>query len=285
MKFGLAVALASLLFAPSWLPAQSSPVVASNPEFEVASVKPTKSGGLPPFVRSPDRFAMRAPLRVLIQNAYQLLQDGQLVGGPVWLTSDRFDVVAKVPDNTSPEQMPLMLRALLADRFKLVVHTESRELPIYALVLARGDGKLGERIRPGAFDCLGARANRQLPIASQPRAQVSCVTRFRPGNVMARGTSLAQLADHLARFVDRVVIDQTGLAGNFDLDLEWTPDNWRMAPDGPQLSPDIPRLPPVNPDGPSLFTALREQLGLRLESARAPVKVLVIDSVEQPMPD
>ena len=97
---------------------------------------------------------------------------------------------------------------------------------------------------------------------------------------------MAQLADHLARFVDRVVIDQTGLAGNFDLDLEWTPDNWKMAqPDGPQLSPDIPRLPPASPDGPSLFTALREQLGLRLEATRGPVKVLVIDSVEQPTPD
>ena len=96
---------------------------------------------------------------------------------------------------------------------------------------------------------------------------------------------MVDLADRLALYVGRVVVDQTGLAGGFDIDLEWTPDNWRVAPDGPQLSPDILRLPPVSPDGPSLFTALREQLGLRLEATRGPVKVLIIDSVEQPTPD
>jgi uncharacterized protein (TIGR03435 family) len=278
MRLGLAVALASLPLVATWLHAQSSPIVANSPAFEIASVKPTKSGVPLPFVRSPGRFTMRAPLRVLIQNAYQLLQDAQLVGGPSWLTSDRFDIVATVAGNPPPEQIPLMLRALLADRFKLVVHTETRELPIYAFVLARRDGKLGARIRPATFDCLAARgrAKGSLPMPPESSGREPCAMRFRPGNIIAGGISLAQLADRLAPFVNRVVIDQTGVAGNFDFDLEWTPDQWK---------PDVTQQSQIIPNGPSLFTAVQEQLGLRLEAARGPVQVLVIDSVEQPTPD
>jgi uncharacterized protein (TIGR03435 family) len=213
---------------------------------------------------------------VLIQNAYQLLQDAQLVGGPTWSTSDRFDIVATVAGNPPPEQIPLMLRALLADRFKLVVHTETRELPIYALVLAGRDRKLGARIRPASFDCLAARGRGKGALPPESGGRAPCAIRIRPGNFIAGGTSFAQLADHLARFVDRVVIDQTGLAGTFDFDLEWTPDQWK---------PDAPQQSPIIPNGPSLFTALQEQLGLKLEPTRGPVDVLVIDSVSQPTPD
>ena len=238
----------------------------TGPTFEVASVKPTKPGVPLQFVRSPGLFTMRAPVRVLIQNAYQLLQEGQVVGGPSWLTSDTFDIVASVAGNPAPDQIPLMLRALLADRFKLIVHIETRELPIYALVLARNDGKLGARIRPSTFDCLALRrsANAKRPPPPEPGGRMPCVTRLSAGSIVAGGASLAELADRLARYVGRVVVDQTGLAGGFDLDLEWTPDQT---------------------NGPSLFTAMQEQLGLKLESTRGPVEVLVIDSVEQPTPD
>ena len=208
MKLGLAVALASLPLVPNSLPALSSPIVASSPAFEVASVKPAKSGGLPPFVRSPGRFTMRAPLRVLIQNAYQLLQDAQVVGGPSWLTSDRFDINATVAGNPPPEQIPLMLRALLADRFKLVVHTETRELPIYALVLAGRDGKLGARIRPATFDCLAARGRGKGALPPESSGRAPCTIWFGPGKLIAGGASFAQLADRLAPFVNRTVIDQ-----------------------------------------------------------------------------
>ena len=226
---------------------------------------------------------MRGPLRVVIQNAYQLLQDAQLVGGPGWLASDSFDIVATAPGNPSQGQMMEMLRALLADRFKLVAHTETRDLPIYALVLARDDRRLGERIRPSAMDCLAARggANGPPPAPSQTGERVPCAMRFAPGRVMAGGMRLTQLADRLASLVGRAVIDQTGLTGNFDFDLEWTPDSASVA----QLPNDVPRIPPASQDGPSLFTALQEQLGLRLESKRGPVEVLVIDSVSQPTPD
>ena len=91
---------------------------------------------------------------------------------------------------------------------------------------------------------------------------------------------MAQLVDHLAPFVNRVVVDQTRVAGNFDLDLEWTPDQWK-----PQLPPDVPQQPQIIPNGPSLFTALQEQLGLKLEPTRGPVDVLVIDHVEPATPD
>ena len=263
-----------------WLHAQSSPIVVNSPAFEVASVKPTKPGAPLPFVRSPGRFTMRAPLRVLIQNAYQLLQDAQLIGGPSWMTSDTFDIVATMAGNPPQEQIPLMLRALLADRFKLVVHTETRELPIYALVLARRDGKLGARIRPATFDCLALRKRAIGSPPALPRGSMSCAVRSRPGNVMAGGISFAQLADHLAPFLNRVVIDQTGVAGNFDLDLEWTPDQSK-----PQLPTDVSQQPEIILNVPSLFTALQEQLGLKLEPTRGPVDVLVIDSVSQPTPD
>jgi uncharacterized protein (TIGR03435 family) len=265
------------------LQAQSPPTAANNPTFEVASVKPTKSGAPLPFVRSPGRFTMRAPLRVLIQNAYQMLQDGQLVGGPSWLNSDRFDIIATASGNPPPDQIPVMLRALLADRFKLVIHRETRELPIYALGLARNDGQLGARMRPAAVDCPGTheRPKGPPPAPTQPGGRLSCGMRYGPGNIMAGGTSLAVLAERLAPFVNRVVIDQTGLAGNFDLDLEWTPDQWRTA----QSPADAAQPPPITPDGVSLFTALREQLGLKLEATRGPVDVIVIDSVERPTPD
>ena len=255
------------------LHAQSLQAVVDGPTFDVASVKPTKSGVPLPFVRSPGRFAMRAPLRVLIQNAYQLLQDAQVVGGPSWLTSDRFDIVATVPGNPPQEQIQLMLRALLADRFKLVVHTETRELPIYALVPAGRDGKLGARIRPATFGCVAARGRAK---GAPPPPPESCVVSFRPGNITARGVSLVYLVDHLARLVNRAVIDQTGLEGEFDLDLEWTPDQWK---------PGVPQQSEITPIGPSLFTALQEQLGLRLEATRGPVQVLVVDSAERPTPD
>jgi uncharacterized protein (TIGR03435 family) len=272
------------------LHAQSSASASSRLVFEVASVKPTRSGAPLPFVRSPGRFTARAPLSVLIQNAYQLLQDGQLIGGPGWLTSDRFDIVATASGSPSPDQISAMLRALLADRFKLVVHTETRELPIYALVLARDDRRLGARIRPAAADCPGPRggADGPTPAPSRPGGRTPCGMRFGRGNVAAEGIPLALVADRLASLVGRVVVDKTELEGNFDLDLDWTPDNWRMAqlpPDASQLPPDAPQIPAVDPNGPSLFTALQEQLGLKLEPTRGAVDVLVIDSVSQPTPD
>ena len=166
-----------------------------------------------------------------------------------------------------------MMRNLLTDRFKLVVHREQREMPVYVLVTARADKTLGPRMRPVDVDCAAevarAMAARRggAPPPSDPNKMPLCGMRTRPGNVMARGTTLQQLTRNLSQFLGRAVVDRTGLNGTFDLDLEWSPEQTADA------------------TGPSIFTAVQEQLSLKLESQRAPVDVLVIDRVERPSPD
>jgi uncharacterized protein (TIGR03435 family) len=251
-----------------------------GPAFEVASVKPNRSGALAIQIDRPasDRFtATNVPLRELIRFAYDV-QDMRLTGGPDWIRSERFDIVAKseqtLPAWTSsgpPMPLLLMTRTLLADRFGLVVHQETRELPIYALVVAREDRKFGPEISASKLDC-----------GNQTKGpQPECGMRIGPGQMAMTGTPMSQFAMVLSNFVQRVVIDRTQLAGTFDFRLSWTPD--RM-PQGPP-PPGAPPLPPVDPNGASLFSALQEQLGLKLESTRAPLDVLVIDRVERPTPD
>jgi uncharacterized protein (TIGR03435 family) len=275
-----------------WVAAQA-PVV--PPQFEVASVKPNKSGGGPMRIgfQPGGRFtATNVPVRDLISLAYgqpQPLPSFQIIGGPGWLASDRFDIVAKAEGDVQPgpagppTQMFLMLRGLLADRFKLLAHEETRDQPVYVLRLDRSDGKLGPQLRPSTTDCAAMRgANRGAPPPGPPQpGQVpTCGAMFGPGRMMSGGTPIEMLANGLARLVNRVVIDRTGLTGNYESSLEFTPDQSQLPPGG--LPPGIP-APPV--DGPSLFTALKEQLGLKLESDHAAVRVLMIDSIEQPMPD
>ena len=264
-------------------------------EFEVASVKRNASGNN--FVQlggdPGGRFtATNVPLKLLIRQAYQL-QDSQIVGGPNWINTDRFDIIAKAPGplvlpapGGSPGPFQLMMRALLADRFKLAVHTESRELPIYALTLARRDGKTGSQLRPAAVDCVAMFAARGRggppPAPPQPGERPPCGMRLGPGNLSGGGVTMAQLSTTFSQFVQRVVVDRTGLTGNFDIDLTWTPD---QLPQGRGEPPPGVQLPPIDPNGPSIFTAVQEQLGLKLDSQRGPVDVLVIDRVEQPTED
>ena len=275
-----------------WVAAQAP---STQPQFEVASVKPNNSGAGPMRLgfQPGGRFmATNVPVRDLISLAYgqpQPLPSFQIIGGPGWITSDRFDITAKAegdlqPSPTGPPtQMFLMIRNLLADRFKLVAHEETRDQPVYVLRLDRSDGKLGPQLRPSTVDCAAMRgANRGGPPPGPPsRGQApACGAMFGPGRMMSGGTPIEMLANGLSRLVSRVVIDRTGLTGNYESTLEFTPDQSQMPPGG--LPPGVPG-PPV--DGPSLFTALREQLGLKLESDHAPVRVLIIDSIEQPTPD
>lgn len=302
-------------------PALQAPGIES-PTFEVASVKRNTSNE--PFIRmgggpGGNLTATNVPLRMLIRNAYQL-QEFQIVGGPDWMTTDRFDITAKaggdvqiglfgpaVGAGTGPTPAQVMLRNLLADRFKLTVHNETRELPVYALVLARADGKPGPQLRPSAIDCAATFAGRGRggrggpggpgpggpgpggppppPAPGQTAERPQCGMRIGPGNFAAGGITVAQFATSLSNFVQRVVLDRTGLTGNFDLDLTYTPDQMPqgLGPGGPP--PGAPPLPPIDPNGPSIFTAVQEQLGLKLESQRGPVEVLVIDSVQPPTED
>jgi uncharacterized protein (TIGR03435 family) len=250
--------------------------------FEVASVKPNASGDLRAAigVQPGGRYlATNITPRDLVASAYGL-QSYQVVGGPSWFAVDRFDVIAKTstdqpltppPPGGPPSAMQLMVRALLADRFSLVSHTEMREMPVYHLVLARGDGTFGRGIRPSAADC-------SIPQAPGPAGQRSpCGIRLGPGFVSAGGRSMAAFASILSQFVQRSVTDQTGISGTFEFDLSWTPE----------LSPSLPPegVPAADPDRPILFTAVQEQLGLKLQAARSPLVALVIDRVERPAPD
>jgi uncharacterized protein (TIGR03435 family) len=177
-----------------------------------------------------------------------------------------------------------MLQDLLEDRFKLRARREKREMPVYALTLARSDGKLGEGLRASSIDCAAMRGRGGRvgapPGPPPPGERPMCGMRMGPNQVLASGVPLVQLTQVLSQLTQRIVVDRTGLTGNFDIDLSFTPD--RMPQGSPP--PGVP-LPSIDPNGPSVFTAVQEQLGLKLESERAPVEVLVIDHVEPPTPD
>jgi uncharacterized protein (TIGR03435 family) len=248
----------------------------SAPAFEGASVRENKSGGAGTnFDIKGDRFtAINATLRELIRVAYQI-RDLQIAEAPDWIDSARFDIIAKAFEPLKMGVFPPHLRLLLADRFGLKVHNESRETSIYALVVARRDGTLGPSLRPVDVDrCpeamaqAAARARSGQPaFAPVPGQRMTCGLGYSVGVLTGGSISLAPLAQRLSPIVGRVVIDRTDLTGKFDFELKWAQD------------------PTADAAGPSIFTALQEQLGLKLESARGPVEVLVIDHVERPTPD
>jgi uncharacterized protein (TIGR03435 family) len=266
--------------------AQSPVAQPRSLEFEVASVKAHKSDDQQVMmVALPGgRFTARnIALRFLIRTAYRL-QDDQIVGGPDWLTSDRFDIEAKAGDGASPTELLPMMQALLADRFKLAAHHDTKDLPIYALVLARRDGTFGSKLRRN--DCV--RDDTARPAApgdaTQPPPCGSISNGF--GRLTLRAVPMAQILQFLSPSVNRVLVDRTGLTGNFDVDLQWTPEQLLQRALGtPADQPIRVNGADIDPNGPSIFTAVQEQLGLRLESTKGPVDVLVIDHVEQPVPD
>jgi len=245
--------------------------------FEVASVKPNKSvetGGFIQRMRGGTFSVGNQTLLQLIRFAYGI-QGFQLVGAPAWMRTERFDIVAKAPAEipaTAPGQPSaeaLMLRSLLEDRFQLTMHRETREVPVYALVLARSDGRLGPQIHRTATDFCAQRAKASEK-APQPfgEGQV-CGIRGNDRSLTAGAFPIRGFVNFLASEVDRIVIDRTGLTGEWDFELKWSP----------------PNAPSPDPDRPSMFTALEEQLGLRLEATTGPVEVMVIDRIEPLKPN
>ena len=285
--------------------------------FEVASVKPNKSGE--PSIRfgllPGGRFnAVNVPARQLIVFAYAPMQAFQIEGGPGWINSDRFDVTAKAEGNpppaapNQPGPLALMMRTLLADRFKLKAHIEMKEMPTYALVLARSDGRLGRGMTPVTPECAeqiaargrgvgpGGRAGGPPPgpppAPPGPGQHAPCGMMFMGiGNLASGGTTLTDFARNLSQRVGRVVVDKTGIAGLYDFTLTFAPEQLPFGGPGGPTPPAGAGLPPgallngVDPNAPSLFTALQEQLGLKLEAQRGPVEMLIIDSIDQPTPD
>jgi uncharacterized protein (TIGR03435 family) len=270
--------------------------------FEVATVRLAKPG---PFL-SPSfslgvedaaippggRFFASFALEDFIEFAYKIMptpeqQEAMLAELPKWAKSNYFVIQAEAPGNPTKDQMRLMMQALLADRFDLRVHFETRSEPVLALVLIR-EGRPGPRIRPHSEgpDC-GTQwtppLDRTAPTVPPGEFIPECGTFDGvdgPDNTFlagARNATLAQLADYLAWEQDfgRPVVDQTGLSGRFDFTLQWTPEYKKPHDDGTRL--DV--------SGPSLIEALKEQFGMKLKSTRAPVQVLLIDHVDPPSPN
>lgn len=251
-----------------------------TPSFDVASVKPNSTPGPRSMIADPGGGlrAIRTSIRQLLGLAYGL-QDDQIIGGPDWLGSERFDVVARAPEGASLADLPRRLQALLADRFGLVAHREQRELSVYALVTAREDRRMGPALVPNA--CPPALSTPPSP-GRRPCGEVS--EGF--GRLTMTAVPLGLLAQYLSPRVNRVVIERTGLDGAFNAELRWTPEN--LPPRAAGIPADQPVLvngEAIDPNGPSIFTAVQEQLGLRLDATRAPVEVLVIDRIERPVPD
>ncbi|SPE29551.1 conserved exported hypothetical protein [Candidatus Sulfopaludibacter sp. SbA3] len=232
---------------------------AQGQTFEVASVKPSSpdSRGMN-ISTDPGRFtAFNATLKFLVQAAYHVRED-QVSGGPKWFDSARYDVVAKLPAGTNEEDYRPMLQALLADRFQLTLRRETRTRPAYELTIAKGGLKIKE-----------------ADSASGPSKGV----RTGRGKISASQISMAQLAGVLSNALAASVQDMTRLSGLFDVQLEWTPDERDAVIMKPGAPPEAPR-PPSDGSGPSLFVALTEQLGLKLEAHTAPVEILIIDRAE-----
>jgi uncharacterized protein (TIGR03435 family) len=261
---------------------QSAAADAKPPAFEVASVKPTKTQNLSMFTVYPGgRFrATNFGLGGLIKRAYRL-QDDQLIGGPSWVQSEGFDIEAKGEGDSSAEQLFLMLQTLLTERFKLTLRHETRELPTYTLLMARNGGKAGPQLTASSgADCVSPPRPGSAPDTVSASTGPACGLYSPSGHWTGRNTTIDSLASSLSRVVHRVVRNRTELAGTFDLDLQWTDLTVLLQPGGSLT--DAPP-PPDNPT--SIFTALQEQLGLKLESTKGPVDVLVIDHVEHPTPD
>jgi uncharacterized protein (TIGR03435 family) len=263
------------------------------PTFEVATIKLNQSNAQRNFWLDPGgRFTITAfTLRDLIRVTYgsdetKLQTAAQFIGGPSWIAVDRFDIAAKAEGDVYPnqaggnERLLGMLNRLITERFHLVVHTEMREMPIYLLVLANKDGKLGPGLHPSTIDCAEPKPD-QAPAPPDPMRWCG----FRgvgTGILSGQGVTLVQMSTIFSGYgeVRRPVIDRTGLTEKFDIHLESAP----AALSG-SLTDSAPVLNPQADAGPSVFTAMQEQLGLKLESSKGPVEVLVIDHAEKLTPN
>ena len=242
--------------------------------FVVASIKPYNDPG-------PARFRIQpaghvdisgSSVRLLLRNALRV-QDDRLIGVPGWADTDRYSILAKAPDGASVIGVPTMLANLMADRFSLATHTETRESQTFDLVAADDGRRLGPALRPTSKECSTMVATgASAPGAPAPVDQAPCgVLQTAAGIARATGVRLARLAQILSQLTGRPVNDTTGLDGLYDFTLKFNPN----------LNADAIG----DSNDPHLFTALQEQLGLRLSSQRRTVQVVVIDRLERPTPD
>ena len=276
------------LFTAPQTRAQSPQTVrASLPSFEVASVKPNRSGDNHFWIQSdPGRFRVTgAKIKLLIQQAYDV-RSYQVEGGPRWIDSERYDIEAKEEDSQVEEesklpreqswgQDKLRLQRLLADRFKLRLSHTTRELPVYALVIAKNGPKFHEA-KPGDTYPNGMKGFDGVAHAD--------VLYIGPDELKGQGVAISRLAGMLSELMGRTVVDRTGLTGAYDFEIKWSIDQSPAAatPEPEAANPETVLSPPGETFGASFFTAIQEHLGLKLVSQKGPVDVLVIDHVERP---
>ena len=249
MKYpALFIAIAALA------PAQT-PVAERKAEFEVASIRPAKDDGS--HDSDTDKGLLRIhnfTLKRLIASAYEV-DDSEVLGGPSWLDSDSFDITAKIPAeyvDQKPSRVPEMMQGLLADRFHLTIRREARQTPGLALIVARKGPKMD---------------------SAKPDAEGSS-THSNRTHLTAQNVSMAQFATRLSRMpeVGQIVVDRTGLTGRFNFELDWLPDR--------------PGSTEASPDGlPTIFAALQERLGLKLEPAKVTIEAVVVERAERPESD
>ena len=233
-----------------------TPPMASAQTFEVVSIRPNTSndtrqdlGGAPGQM-----IGSNIPVWWLIRNAYQI-DESELIGAPPWVFLDRYDIIGKMPAGATLEQVRPMVIKLLEDRFGLVVRRDTRDLPVYALVAARSDKRPGPKLTRSSIENCGAARTTARP----------CNMNVNSGRVRATGTQLAELAPLLSQYIGRRVFDRTGMPGLYDFELDFAP--------GLEAGGD---------NSTSLFTALQEQLGLKLESQNGPVEVIVVQQIRRP---
>jgi uncharacterized protein (TIGR03435 family) len=240
-----------------------------EPRFDAASIRLNTSGagggGGRPRAGGGYTFT-NMPIRSLVSLAFGI-PNNRIIGGPSWMVSDRYDINAIGPAITKTDDAAQMTRALLRDRFQLVARVETREMPVYMLLPARPDGRLGPGLRPAAVDCTNEDARKKAYAAAPPGARMVCGLRFEAGVFEAGGSAVSVVIPELTAASGRPVIDRTGLTGRYDIALRWTPN------------------PEPTADNVSIFTAVQEQLGLKLESGTSRLDVLIVERLERPSED
>ena len=278
MKLSVCLAAAALIATPLvaavQVPAPPEPDV-EDAEFDVVSIRRNNGTGGMGARTVPGSFSVfGVPMRFVVRQAY-VAQDFQITGGPDWMNTDLFDIEARFDPATGPTgrmALAARLRNMLRERFNFSARTETREIPIYALVRTRGD-RLGPAIKPSAVDCSG------LPAPGRgagpgPDGRPVCGGRGGPGQIVAGGLTMAQLAQQLSQYAGRLIVDKTGLTGSYAFDLTWAATLAPRPPAGLAL--------PVDADAPSLGAALEEQLGLTLDAQRGPVEMVIVERLEAP---
>ena len=268
--------LAATLALPVLVVGQSPPpALDQRPRFEAVSVKPNRSpeGGINNRF-SPGRFAyVNTPVETFVHLAFSFPAD-RVVDMPDWARREKYDITA----THNPQyqafgpEVRSMLQRLLEERFSLQTHRETREMPVYELVRVRSDG-LGPQLRPPAPEC--------APGGTADRSQ--CGTRINPGIISGKFVNWRMVVDQLPSAVARAVIDKTELQGMYEVKLEWNPDP--AVTRSPQTAATATAAAATPGERVDIFTALQEQLGVRLQAARAPLEVLVIDRIDRPTPD